>query len=223
MSVPDSVNADLSQFAAASIEALGWVASPAAGVDRKLLDREGGEVARATSIVRYAPGSAFEAHQHGLGEEFLVLDGVFSDEHGDYPNGAYVRNPPGSSHRPASRQGCTLFVKLRQMRSEGEPQVVVDTDALDWIATDRFGHSRKELFRADWGEWVTMERLRPGVAMELGLDGGAEILLLQGDLSDGSARYSARAWMRFPPGGRHRLDSLSGCVFWLKRGHLEGR
>ena len=92
---------------------------------------------------------------------------------------------------------------------------------LDGAPPNRFGHSRKELFLADRGEWVTVERLRPGTAMEIGPEGGAEILLLQGDLGDGSARYSARAWMRYPPGSRHVLGSLSGCVFWLKRGHLE--
>ncbi|GAL13613.1 hypothetical protein JCM19233_4618 [Vibrio astriarenae] len=51
------------------------------------LDRVGGEVARATSIVRYKPNSAFSPHTHDGGEEFFVLEGVFSDEHGDYPQG----------------------------------------------------------------------------------------------------------------------------------------
>lgn len=72
------------------------------------------EVARATSIVRYAPESRFAEHIHELGEEFLVLEGMFSDEHGDYGAGTYVRNPPGSSHSPYTVDGCTIFVKLRQ-------------------------------------------------------------------------------------------------------------
>ena len=75
------------------------------GVDRRPLDRIGEEVARATSIVRYAPGSRFSAHTHGGGEEFIVLDGVFQDEHGDYPPGTYVRNPPGTRHTPGSEPG----------------------------------------------------------------------------------------------------------------------
>src|SRR5918993_663748 len=93
---------------------LPWAPSPMAGVERRMLDRVGGEVARATSIVRYAPGSRFSAHAHGGGEEFLVLEGVFSDEHGDFPTGSYVRNPPTSRHTPGSESGCTLFVKLWQ-------------------------------------------------------------------------------------------------------------
>ena len=92
-----------------------WRESPQTGVDRRLLERAGGEVARASSIVRYAPGSSFAAHSHELGEEFLVLEGVFSDEHGDYPSGTYVRNPPGSRHSQFSKMGCIIFVKLRQM------------------------------------------------------------------------------------------------------------
>ena len=65
-----------------------------------MLDRIGDEVARATSIVRYAPGSSFARHEHAKGEEFLVLEGIFSDDSGDYPAGFYVRNPPGSGHTP---------------------------------------------------------------------------------------------------------------------------
>ena len=108
------LNADFSQRVAVHAARLPWVASPIAGVDRRMLDRIGDEVARATSIVRYAPASRFSAHTHGGGEEFLVLDGVFQDEHGDYPAGSYVRNPPTSRHTPGSAPGCVLFVKLWQ-------------------------------------------------------------------------------------------------------------
>lgn len=73
------IHADLSQRAVVNSEVLPWVDSPMAGVQRRMLERDGEEVARATSIVRYAPGSYFSAHTHGGGEEFLVLEGVFSD------------------------------------------------------------------------------------------------------------------------------------------------
>jgi anti-sigma factor ChrR (cupin superfamily) len=108
------LNADFSQRVAVHAAQLPWVPSPIAGVDRRMLDRIGDEVARATSVVRYAPASRFSAHTHGGGEEFLVLDGVFQDEHGDYPAGSYVRNPPSSRHTPGSASGCVLFVKLWQ-------------------------------------------------------------------------------------------------------------
>ena len=102
-----NVNADLSQRAVVDSEQLPWVDSPLKGVQRRMLERDGDEVARATSIVRYAPESAFSAHSHGAGEEFLVLEGVFSDEHGDFGPGMYVRNPPGRGTRrgaaPAAR------------------------------------------------------------------------------------------------------------------------
>ena len=79
-------------------------------VERRMLDRIGEEVARTTSVVRYAPQSRFSPHTHGGGGEFLVLDGVFQDEHGDFP----IRNPPTSSHTSGSAPGCTIFVKLWQ-------------------------------------------------------------------------------------------------------------
>lgn len=109
-----NINADFASRAAVHAGRLDWTPSPLPGVDRRMLDRVGEEVARATSIVRYAPGSHFSPHTHGGGEEFLVLDGVFQDEHGDFPVGTYVRNPPTSRHTPGSTAGCTIFVKLWQ-------------------------------------------------------------------------------------------------------------
>ena len=106
------LNADFSKRAVVHAARVSWVPSPIAGVERRMLDRIGEEVSRATSIVRYAPNSHFSAHTHGGGEEFFVLDGVFSDEHGDFPAGSYIRNPPGSRHTPGSEKGCTIFVKL---------------------------------------------------------------------------------------------------------------
>ena len=94
------INADFTKRAVVRPDDVDWIPSPMAGVERKMLDRIGEEVARATSIVRYAPDSYFEEHTHGGGEEFFVLDGVFSDQYGDYPAGTYVRNPIGTKHRP---------------------------------------------------------------------------------------------------------------------------
>lgn len=105
------LHADLDQRVVLETSGLPWTPSPLAGVERRMLDRRGAELARATSIVRYAPGSRFERHSHGGGEEILVLEGVFQDEHGSYPAGSWLRNPPGSGHHPWSEAGCTIWVK----------------------------------------------------------------------------------------------------------------
>jgi anti-sigma factor ChrR (cupin superfamily) len=69
-----NLNADFTKRALVHGAALEWKASPMPGVERRMLDRIGDEVARATTIVRYAPGSQFSPHVHGDGEEFLVLE-----------------------------------------------------------------------------------------------------------------------------------------------------
>ena len=120
------LNADFAQRVVVHSEDLDWQASPMAGVSRRMLDRIGGEVARATSIVRYDPGSKFSPHVHTGGEEFLVLDGVFQDEHGDFPAGSYIRNPPQSRHTPGSEPGCTILVKLWQFDPEDRTHVRID-------------------------------------------------------------------------------------------------
>src|SRR6185369_1198965 len=136
------INADFSERVVIQTNDLPWIASPQPGVDRRMLDRIGEEVARATSLVRYAPASVFEPHVHALGEEFLVLEGIFSDEHGDYPAGAYVRNPPGSQHSPRTEPGCIILVKLRQMAQTERERIVVDTSQARWGRGDVDGHAR---------------------------------------------------------------------------------
>src|ERR1043165_9942959 len=111
----------------------GWRPSPMAGVERQMLDRIGEEVARATSIVRYAANARFSEHFHGGGEEVLVLAGSFHDATGDYPEGTYVRNPIGTAHAPwAGPDGAVLFVKLHQFHPDDTERVVIQTRTARW-------------------------------------------------------------------------------------------
>ncbi|NQX94190.1 MAG: cupin domain-containing protein, partial [Erythrobacter sp.] len=170
------INADFSQPAFAHTSAMDWVPSPMVGVDRRMLDRVGAEVARATSIVRYAKGSSFPEHTHGGGEEFIVLEGVFQDEHGDYPVGTYVRNPVGTHHIPRSEPGCTIFVKLWQFDPEDQEQYALDLSTVE-LAEDpaRPGVTRASLAERDY-ESVALERWDAGARAKLEGKGGAEAL-----------------------------------------------
>src|SRR6516162_5962981 len=122
-----NLNSDFGARAAIHAARLDWTPSPIPGVDRRMLDRIGDEVSRATSIVRYVPGSRFSPHTHGGGEEFLVLEGVFQDEHGEFPTGSSVRNPPTTRHTPGSASGCVLFVKLWQFDPADREEVNLNT------------------------------------------------------------------------------------------------
>ncbi|NBT51367.1 MAG: hypothetical protein EBT12_07410 [Marivivens sp.] len=150
------INADFTQPVLVDAQQLDWIASPAAGVDRRMLFRIGDEVARATSIVRYAPGSQFPRHVHGGGEEILVLEGTFQDEHGDYPAGSYFRNPPGTSHVPAAKDGCTIFVRLWQFRKDDQMHIVRQPGEGDALETRNGALSARLLFR-DEAEEVRIE------------------------------------------------------------------
>ena len=213
--------ADFSQRVAVHAARLPWVASPIAGVDRRMLDRIGDEVARATSIVRYAPASHFSAHTHGGGEEFLVLEGVFQDEHGDYPADSYVRNPPTSRHTPGSAPGCTLFVKLWQFDPEDRTPVRRDAHALVYThAQGRPGVEVAALFH-DRREEVRMESWRPNASVMLDLPGGGEFLVLDGAFTEGDEGFTPQSWLRLPPRGRLcAIAGKDGCTLWVKTGHL---
>ena len=215
------LNADFSQRVVVHAAHLAWTPSPIAGVDRLMLDRIGGEVARATSIVRYAADSRFPAHTHGGGEEFLVLDGVFEDEHGDFPAGAYVRNPPTSRHTPGSAPGCVLFVKLWQFDPKDRNAIRLDTARMAYRpAPGRPGVELMRLF-ADGREEVRLERRAPGAAIALETPGGAELLVLEGGFDDGGDRFEPQSWLRLPPGAALRARAgPAGCRAWVKTGHL---
>jgi len=216
------VNADFSQRVVIETERASWIASPQMGVTRKPLDRIGGEIARATSLVRYSPGCSFPGHAHDLGEEFLVLEGVFSDEYGDYRAGTYVRNPPRSFHAPGARRGCIIFVKLRQMPEFETERVVIDTGRCGWLPGQAHGHSIQRLYSSRTSlERVALERLDAGAQLPgVELPGGEEILVLSGALADDDGTYEARTWIRNPHRHRRGLRSKQGAVYWTKRGHL---
>ena len=192
-----------------------------AGVERRMLDRIGEEVARATSIVRYAEGSRFSPHTHGGGEEFLVLDGVFQDEHGDYPAGSYVRNPPTSRHTPGSAPGCTIFVKLWQFEPADRREVRLNTAGRTYAAAaSRPGVELLPLFRDD-REDVRLERWSPGALIRLDVPRGAELLVLDGAFDQDGERFEPLSWLRLPAAGALQAKAgPGGCRLWIKTGHL---
>lgn len=214
------INADLERRALVFSEEIPWVDSPLKGVQRRMLERDGEEVARATSIVRYAPNSHFSSHTHGGGEEFLVLDGVFSDERGNYGAGSYVRNPAGSRHTPYSKNGCTIFVKLRQMKPEDQRYVSIDTKKVVWQSGVVNGLKLKHLHSFDT-EQVALEKWEPGTQFSNRTHfGGEEIFVVEGVLKDESGIYPKGTWLRNPPLSVHSPFSDSGCVIYTKVGHL---
>ena len=215
------LNADFSQRVVVHAARLPWVPSPTAGVERRMLDRLGDEVARATSIVRYAPDSRFPAHTHGGGEEFLVLDGVFQDEHGDFPEGCYIRNPPTSRHTPGSEPGCTIFVKLWQFDAQDRTHLRVDTRKRAFLAVpDRPGVEIMPLYR-DAREDVRLERWAAGTRVSLNARGGLELLVLDGAVRADGDTLEPQSWLRLPAGARlTAVVGVTGARVWIKSGHL---
>lgn len=195
---------------------LDWIASPATGVERRMLFRIGDEVARATSIVRYAPGSAFPRHTHGGGEEILVLDGVFQDEHGDYPAGSYFRNPPGTSHVPASAAGCTIFVRLWQFRmSDQEP--IVRRPGEGRSVEPRPGGAAATILFDDGYEQVRREEWLADASVVVTNERGLEFLVLSGQLTMGDHELEAQSWGRLPAGTPlNATVGPQGAKLWIR-------
>ena len=212
------LNADFSKRVVVHSDALEWQASPMKGVDRRMLDRIGGEVARATTIVRYAPDSHFLAHTHTGGEEFIVLDGVFQDEHGDYPAGTYVRNPPTTKHTPGSKPGCTIFVKLWQFdmddRNQFRKNMAEELGAkVDGVAS--------AILHKDERETVSFHHLDAGAPLDVSAAGGIEVLMISGSMSAKADTLRKGSWLRIPEGqSLTAVAGEDGAQLWIKTGHL---
>ena len=212
------LNEDFKKRVVVHSENTAWSPSPVAGIERRMLDRIGGEVARATTIVRFAQGSQFSEHSHAGGEEFIVLDGVFQDEYGDFPTGTYVRNPPKTAHTPRSSMGCTIFVKLWQFDMDDRNQF--HKTMADECANPINGIATAQLHR-DTKETVFYSELDAGAILENTDIGGIEVLVIAGSVVENGETLSKGAWLRLPSGQNLvAVAGHSGAKVWIKSGHL---
>ena len=214
------INADYAETAIVAGGELPWISSPLPGVKRRMLERDGEEVARVTSLVRYAAGSRFSGHSHDGGEEFLVLEGTFSDQYGDFPVGTYVRNPVGSRHAPHSDSGCLIFVKLWWMQAEDAEFVRIDTtEPTGW--RERGPGIEAKTLHAWRHEAVSFLRMAPGAVLPAReIPGGEEILVVDGGIEDTDGRHGVHAWLRRPGGMAPLLESVDGARLLVKHGQL---
>lgn len=213
------LNMDFSQRLVIETEKVDWVKSPAAGVWRKPLEREAKESGHTTSIVKYDAGASFSTHTHPLGEEIFVLEGVFSDENGDYPAGTYIRNPPNSHHAPFSKEGCVILVKLNQFDKRDLTDVKLNTNITPWLQghgglqvmpLHDFEHEHVALVK-----WPANEVFNPHRHF-----GGEEILVLSGCFCDENGEYPKGTWIRNPHMSQHTPFVHEETVILVKTGHL---
>jgi len=188
-----------------------WAPSPEPGVERIPLERIGDEIARATSLVRYAAGSRFVSHAHGRGEEILVLDGELRDEHGTYPSGTYVRNPWGTRHAPHAPGGCTLFVRLRQVAPSDRARICVSRAIASLEAEGEL------VLHVHGSEQTSLARWGAGRSIPSPVDGVEETFVIEGDLEDDLGRYEAGTWLRQPNRGERRAHTRGGCLLFVRR------
>ena len=221
MSTRATINGGLTVRAAVDTASMQWTPSPSRTVWRKRVHLVGPvESGQVTSVVRYEPGSSFHAHDHPDGEEILVLEGVFSDEHGDWPAGTYLLNPEGFRHAPFSREGCVLFVKLRQYPGRMRTHVAAVTQNLPWQTGDRAGVEVRPLYsQPGFVDSMRIERWAAGTSLgPRNYPGGAELFVLRGSFEDEQGRFAERAWLRLPPGVDHAPTTQHGCELYIKEG-----
>lgn len=215
-----NLNSDFSQRVVIQPDTLPWSPSPSSGIEQKILEQDGTEGARSTSIVRFVAGACSPCHVHDLGVELFVLEGVFSDESGNYGPGSYIKNAPGSMHAPRSTDGCTLFVKRGHMDERDRENGVVDTLKTNWhpglvpglavMPLSSFEAQNTALVRWSPETYFSAHRHY----------GGEEILVIAGVFEDEHGRYPQGTWIRSPHLSLHQPFSKEGCTILVKTGHL---
>jgi anti-sigma factor ChrR (cupin superfamily) len=221
MSTAGAINGDLTIRVTVDTASMPWSPSPSGTVWRKRVHLVGpAESGQVTSIVRYEPRSTFHAHDHPGGEEILVLDGVFTDERGDWPAGTYLLNPEGFRHAPSSRDGCVLFVKLRQYPGRAREPVATRTDMLAWRPAARAGVAVRPLYsQQGFADSMRLERWSPQTRLgRLPYPNGAELFVLEGSFADEEGAYACGTWLRLPRGASHSPLTQEGCTIYIKEG-----
>lgn len=220
METIQELNADRSQRVVIETQGMQWETSEAGGVLRRRMERLKGEPEPVTTVVRYMPGSSFAPHRHVNGEEIFVLEGTFSDNHGHYHAGSYLRNPAGSNHAPYSQEGCTIFVKLQQFQANDTQQVNIQTQEQPWLPGLVEGLAVMPLHEYK-GEHVALVKWQPNTLFQPHTHiGGEEIFVLEGTFEDEFGKYPKGTWLRNPHYSRHMPFTKEGCIIFVKVGHL---
>jgi anti-sigma factor ChrR (cupin superfamily) len=213
-----NINLDFSAKVIIDTQQQPWINSPMAGVRRKPLARSEDEI-HITSIVEYAADSFFSEHPHPQGEEIFVLEGVFSDQDGDYPAGTYIRNPPNSRHTPFSKSGCLIFVKLNQFANTDLKPVRLNTNKAEWL--QGIGNLQVmplhsfETQHTALVKWPAGEYFQPHKHF-----GGEEILVISGTFKDEFGSYPKYTWIRSPHLSQHDPFVEEETIILVKTGHL---
>ena len=217
---PILLNMDFSQVACVLTDEQQWITSPADGVSRIPLEREAAESGHTTSFVKFEPNSFFPEHTHPHGEEVYVLEGVFSDENGDYPAGSYIRNPPGSRHKPFTKEGCTLFVKLEQFQRGDNAHVVILPKDQQW--QQGIGNLKVLSLHAFTTESTALVLWPAGEVFQSHTHwGGEEIVVISGNFIDEFGEYPTGSWIRSPHMSKHFPRVEEETLILVKVGHLE--
>jgi anti-sigma factor ChrR (cupin superfamily) len=213
------INMNLNQSVTINTNKCNWATTLQHGILRKKLERELDEIGHATSIVRYEAGASFQYHSHPNGEEILVLDGVFSDQMGEYKKGTYIRNPPGSMHAPFSKKGCTLFVKLNQFHPSDKTRVCINSLNALWLR----GQGNLQVLPLHEFEDQSTALVKWPAKEHFQLHkhfGGEEIFVISGELIDENGRYPAGTWLRNPHMSKHNPFVEVETLIFVKVGHL---
>lgn len=224
MTTGPEINADCTKLVILRPDQMVWEGTDQTGVSRIILERVNDSLlGRETSLARLAPNTELTPEVLETRMEIFVVEGAFSDGHGEYEARTFIMNPPGTTFTGATREGCVIYVKrLNGFGGGGEP-VAIDTSTADWTP---FGQRVAEVihFYKDDERDVTARvgKVFPNAQlMEHDHPGGEEVLILEGSFKDQFGEGLPGTWLRYPIGLAHAPSTGDeGALVYIRDGDV---
>ena len=218
------VNADPKQVAAMDTNGMQWEPAGQPGAWKKVLERVvDAKKGRETALVRLDAGVRLPDELLSERVETFVIEGDYSDGHGEYGAHTFIRNPEGTSQAPSTRNGCVLYVKRRVPIRSGAARFVIDAKTAQWMAFPHRGADVLHLYpNADGIETGRIGNVHPHRKIPSHDHSiGEETFVLRGCLADEYTAYTPGMWFRMPCGVPHApFTEAAGCMMLIREGDL---
>jgi len=218
------INADCAQLVILRPADREWEDAGQAGVSRAVLERINHRtLGRETALMRLAPGTRLAPEVLDRRLEIFVIEGTFSDGHGDYGARTFIMNPPGTTYAAASRDGCLLYTKRLDGFAGDSARIVIDLADAAWKP---FGERVAEVVPfyqvGERGVAARVGHVFPNAKIaEHDHPGGEEVLILDGVFKDQFGDGTPGTWLRYPIGLAHEpYSGDDGALIYIRDGDV---
>ena len=206
-----NINTDYDTAIAIEESTLAWQKDDELKVLKKIFSKDGD---KETALIQIDKDSEYLKSTKINSVEVFVLEGVYTNEYGDFESGTYLKFTKEQESKIKTSSSCEVFKKINyeQIRDE---DVVVKMSESYWSQGQ--GNLRVMGLSENTALvlWPQNERF-----IEHSHWGGEEIFVLKGTFIDEHGRYSVGTWLRNPHLSKHYPYVEDETIILVKTGHM---